>query len=38
MEQSGFAWNEKTGAAIIVESESVWLDYVMVNDIPGSSH
>ena len=33
MEQSGFAWNEKNGMAIIVESESVWKDYIMVNDI-----
>jgi hypothetical protein len=33
MEQSGFAWNEKNGAAITVESESVWEDYVTVNDI-----
>ncbi|KAI0273027.1 hypothetical protein BGY98DRAFT_886982, partial [Russula aff. rugulosa BPL654] len=28
MEQSGFAWNEKNGVAITVESQSVWEDYI----------
>jgi hypothetical protein len=33
MEQSGFAWTEKDGAAVMAESESVWEAYVKVSNI-----
>ena len=37
-EQSGFKWDEKRGADIDKDSESVWDAYVLVHGLPGFPH